>query len=138
MSIGRILVLIVQLCILTYKMFSSSFPQGFNSPFHFSLGIAFTFQPFKVFHFFHFQTILMVSLSFGLPVYNQLSSFYPALARHWQASKGLNKNMTILSDLELPALPYVAPITAISYDRVAARISIETTCTISSSDLVGR
>ena len=29
-------------------------------------------------------------------------------------SKGLNESMIIFSDLELPALPYVAPITAIS------------------------
>ena len=29
-------------------------------------------------------------------------------------SKGLNKSIIILGDLELPALPYVAPITAIS------------------------
>ena len=29
-------------------------------------------------------------------------------------SKGMNKSMIILSDLELPALPYVAPVTTIS------------------------
>ena len=33
---------------------------------------------------------------------------------HRQTSKGLNESMIILSNLELPALPYIAPITAIS------------------------
>ena len=49
-------------------------------------------------------------------VYNRWSPVYPLLVRHWQMSKGLNKSMIMLSDLELLALPYmyVAPITAIS------------------------
>ena len=55
-----------------------------------------------------------VSLCFRLLVYNKRSPVYPALARHWQTLKGVNKSMIILSALKLPALPYVAPITAIS------------------------
>ena len=58
------------------------------------------------------------SLLFGLPIY-KWSPVYLALAReilHWQMaqSKCLNEGMLVLSDLELHALPYIAPITAIS------------------------
>ena len=68
----------------------------------------FDFFAFFQFDFFAFQAS-------GL----QVVSYYPALARrilHWQMawSQHLNKDMLILSDLELPAMPYVAPITAIS------------------------
>ena len=90
-------------------MFSSMFPQDLNRHFRFFLGMTFTFQPFKLLHCF-----ISVSLCFGPPVYNKWSLVYPTLVKHWQTSKGINESMIILSDLELPALPYVAPITAIS------------------------
>ena len=41
----------------------------------------------------------------GLPqAYNKWSPVYPTLVRHWQASKGLNKSIIILGNLELPVL----------------------------------
>ena len=54
----------------------------------------------------------MVSLHFGLLVY-KWPAVYPALARKIldTRSKGLNEGVL---NLELPALPYVSPITAIS------------------------
>ena len=72
-----------------------------------------TFNPLDCFTI-HFETILtrfFRILGFRSPV-------YPALARilHWHMarSKRLNKGVLTLSDLELPAMPYAAPITAIS------------------------
>ena len=70
----------------------------------------------------HFKTILIQfpSLCFGFSVH-KWSPVYPALAQrrmilHWQTTwlKLLNKSTLILSDLVLLALPYIAPITAIS------------------------
>ena len=62
----------------------------------------------------HFETVLILFLcvlSFWSPV-------YPTLARilHWKTARSncLNDGMLVLSDLELPALPCIAPITAIS------------------------
>ena len=110
------LVLIVYLRILTCKMFSSTidyirrrvqrFPQDINR--------LTSFNPLDCFAI-HFRTILIQFLcisGFRFPV-------YPILVRilHWQKaqSKCLNEGMLILSDWELPALPYVATITAISW-----------------------
>ena len=95
------------------KMAHSTFPPRFKQ--------TFAFQPFRLFRY-SFQDISnLVSLHLGYLVY-KLSPVYSALAwrkmiLHWQTawSKHLNKGMPILSDLELLALPYVAPITAISW-----------------------
>ena len=76
--------------------FPPTFKQTFNSLDYFAI---------------HFDTLFLCILGFRSPV-------YPALARilhgHTAQSKRLNKGILILSDLELPALPYIAPFTAIS------------------------
>ena len=116
---GRILVLIVYLCILTYKMFSLTidcidytiygstidyrwcvkhFPQDLNR--------LSAFNPLDCFAI-HFKTILIQFLC----VSGFRSPVYPTMARilHWQTAwlKHLNEGMLILSDLELPIVPYV-------------------------------
>ena len=74
----------------------------------------FAFQPFRLFRCSFWDNSNSVSLCFRLLVY-KWSHVYPTLVRihHWQMarSKHLNEGMLISSDLELPALPYVAPIT---------------------------
>ena len=78
----------------------------------------FAFQPFRLFCYSFQDYSNSVSLHFGLPFY-KWSPVYPELARifHWQMTwlKCLNEGMLILSNLVLPALPYIAPITAISW-----------------------
>ena len=90
---------------IDYRQHVQRFPQDLNrlSP----------FNPLDCFAI-HLEAILirfLCILGFWPPV-------YPALVRilHWQMAqlKHLNEGMLILSDLELPTLPYVAPITAIS------------------------
>ena len=114
----RILVLIVWLHILTCKMFSSTmdcrwriqcFPQDLNrlSPFNPLDCLPFILRQVQ-FGFLHFRLLVY-----------KWSPVYPALSGrilHWQTawSKCLNKALLILSNLELLALPYVAPIIAIS------------------------
>ena len=106
--------LIVYLCILSCKMFSSTivyrrrvqcFPQDLNRLLPFNPSDCFAI---------HFETILIQFLC----ILGFWSPIYPTIARilHWQMaqSKRLIEGMLILSDLELPALPYVTPITAIS------------------------
>ena len=77
----------------------------------------FAFQPFRLFRYSFRNNSNSVCSCFRLPVY-KWSPVYPALARilHQQMArlKRLNNGLLILSDLELLALPYVAPITAIS------------------------
>ena len=77
----------------------------------------FAFQPFRLFCHSFRDSSNLVSLCFGLPV-DKWSPVYPALVRilHCQMawSEHLNEGMLILSDLELPGLPYVASITAIN------------------------
>ena len=115
-----ILVLIVWLHILTCKMFSSTIDcrraGTFNVPLR--LKQTFAFQPFRLFHHSFWGNYNSVSLHFRFLIY-KWSPVYPTLSGrilHWQMarSKHLSKGILILSDLELPALPYVAPITAIS------------------------
>ena len=81
--------------------------------FHHDLNRLSPFNPLDCFAI-HFKTILILFLC----ILGFQSHVYPALVRilHWQMAqlKRLNEAMLILSDLELPALPYVAPITAIS------------------------
>ena len=91
-------------------MAHSTFPPSFKQ--------TFAFHPFRLFHYSFQDNSNSVSLCFGLLVY-KWSPVYPTLVRrilHWQMAwtKLLNEGMRILSDLELPALPYVIPITAIS------------------------
>ena len=98
--------------------------------------MTFAFQPFKIVSSFHFETILIQSLcvlGFQSTI-SGLLGVYPTLVRHRQTSKGLNESMIILSNLELPALPYVAPITAISGSLNINYI----TCIKLSGGLVGR
>ena len=78
----------------------------------------FAFQPFRLFCHSFWGKCNSVSLHFRLLIY-KWSPVYPTLSGrslHWQTawSKHLNKALLILSDLESLALPYVAPITAIS------------------------
>ena len=78
----------------------------------------FAFQPFRLFFHSFWGKCNSVSLHFRLQVY-KWSPVYPTLSGrilHWQTawSKHLNKALLILSDLESLALPYIAPITAIS------------------------
>ena len=78
----------------------------------------FAFQPFRLFRHSFWGKCNSVSLHFRLLVY-KWSPVYPALSGrilHWQMawSKHLNKALLILSYLASLALPYVAPITAIS------------------------
>ena len=72
-----------------------------------------SFNPLDCFAF-HFETILILFLC----VSDFWSPVCPTLVRipHWQMAqlKHLNDGRLILSDLELPALSYVTPITAIS------------------------
>ena len=102
--------------ILTCKMFSlmidyrqcvQHFPQDLNR-----------LSPINPLDSFAIHFVNLVSLCFRLSVY-KWSPVYPALVRrilHWKMaqSKCLNESMLVLSDLELPAMPYIAPITAIS------------------------
>ena len=96
---------------IDYRRHVQCFPQDLNrlSP----------FNPLDCFAI-HFKTILIQFLCvLGFQSIIGFLFIPPALARrilHWQMaqSKHLNEGMLILSDLELPALPYVAPITAIS------------------------
>ena len=91
--------------IIDYRRRVQHFPQDLNR--------LLPFLPLDCFTI-HFKTILIRFLC----VSGFQSPVYPALVRilHWQMArlKRLNKGMLILSDLELPALPHVAPITAIS------------------------
>ena len=93
--------------ILTCKMSSSMFPQDFNRPF---LGHDFHLSTLQILLPFHFEAILIQFLY--VVDFRSISGLL--LVLHWQTSKSLNKSMLTLSDLELPALPYIAPITAIS------------------------
>ena len=115
----RILVLIVWLCILTCKMFSSNidcrrcvtlFPSRFKQ--------SFAFPPFRLFRHSFQDNSNSVSFHSRLLVY-KWSLVYPTLwgmILYWQMawSIRLNEGMLILSDLQLPALPCQAPINAIS------------------------
>ena len=101
-------------------MFSSTIYRlidgAFNIPPRFKQ--MFTFQSYRLFHHSFWDHSNLVCLRFRLLVY-RWSPVYLALARriiHWQMAwlKRLNEGMLILSNLELPALSYVAPITAIS------------------------
>ena len=106
------LVLIVQLHILTCKMFSSTidyimqrvqrFPQDLNK--------LLSFNPLHCFAI-HFETILI--LHFRLPV-SCLSRTSEDSSLADNSVETSEQGMLILNDLELPALSYVAPITAIS------------------------
>ena len=94
-------------------MARSTFPPRFKQ--------IFSFQTFILFHYSFRDNSNLVSLYFGLPVYKWFPIYHALLRRpqilHWQMarSKRLNESMLILSNLELPALPYVGPITAISW-----------------------
>ena len=94
-------------------------PPGLWRTFLLLLGMAFPFNPLNRYIVWFQDNSNSVSLCFRLLVYNKRSPVYPALTRHWQIIKGLNKSMIILSELKLPALPYVAPSLL-----VAVRISI--------------
>ena len=115
----RTLMLIVWLHIFIYKMFSSNrdyrlhvtmFPPRFKQ--------IFAFQPFRLLRHSFQDNSNSVSLHFRLlvykwsPVYHTLSGMIHFWQMAW--SKCLNEGMLILSDLQLHALPYKAPITAIS------------------------
>ena len=75
--------------------------------------LSFTFQPFRLFRYSFQDNSNSVSLHFGLPV-----SCLSCIGKDSSLADGLVETfelgMLILSDLEFPALPYVAPITAIS------------------------
>ena len=78
----------------------------------------FAFQLFRLFRHSFQDSSNLVSLRFGLLV-DKWSLIYPTLVRrifHCKTarSKHLNEGMLILSNLELPGLLCVAPITAIS------------------------
>ena len=95
-------------------MFSSMFPRTLTD-LSASYWALLPFNPLNCFTISFWDNSNSVSLNFGLPVYSKWSPVYSTLANHWQTSKGLNDSMSILSDLELRVLPYIAPpITAIS------------------------
>ena len=89
----------------------STFPPKFKQ--------TFAFQPFRLFCHSFRDNYNSVSLRLGLPVYKWSQYCLSRISEEdssWQTagSKHLNKGMLILSKLELPALPFVAPISAIS------------------------
>ena len=85
-------------------MFSLMFPPRFKQTFHFLFCMP--FNPLNCFVISFWGNSNLVCLHFRLLV----RDFSLADTR----SNGLNENVLILSDLELPALTYIAPITAIS------------------------
>ena len=95
-------------------MLSSMLPQAFNRLLYFFWVWLFPFNPLNCFIVSFRNISNPISLCFRLLVYNKRSPVYPALARHRQTLKGVNKSMIILSELKLSALPYVAQIIAIS------------------------
>ena len=101
-------------CVNSIVTLVQCFSQAFDRLFCFFWAWLFPFNPLYCFIVWFRDNSNLVSLCFRLLVYNKRSPVYPALARHWQTLKGVNKSMIILSELKLPALPYVAPITAIS------------------------
>ena len=109
-------------CVNSIVTLVQCFSQVFDRLFCFFWAWLFPFNPLNCFIVWFRDNSNLVSLCFRLLVYNKRSPVYPALARHWQTLKGVNKSMIILSELKLPALPYVAP--SISLLSVVVRISI--------------
>ena len=92
---------------IDYRWRIRRFPQGLNK--------TFSFQPFKLFCH-SFQEILIQFLY--LLGFCSISGFlFIPRILHWQMAqlKRLNKGMLMLCGLELPVLPYVVSITAISW-----------------------